>query len=100
MPTPRRRQSTRPRWTPRVMGDKFWALWYDASALTGLNDGDAALFTDLSGNGRNTTQATTTKRPLFKLGVANGLPMLLFDGTDDSLSTTYTAALGDFTIVA
>jgi prepilin-type N-terminal cleavage/methylation domain-containing protein len=34
----------------------------------------------------NATQATSGSRPLYKVGVINSLPVLRFDGTDDSMS--------------
>lgn len=62
--------------------------WYAARLETGLNDGDAvATFTDQSGNGRNATQPTSTKRPLYKTNIINGKPALLFDNVDDCLQT-------------
>lgn len=59
------------------------ALWLDASRLT-LNDLDpVTTWPDLSGNGRDATQATTSKKPTFKIDgtrrVVEG------DGTDDGL---------------
>lgn len=62
--------------------------WYAARLETGLNDGDAvATFTDQSGNGRNATQSTGTKKPLFKTNIINDKPALLFDNSDDCMQT-------------
>lgn len=64
------------------------ALWLDASQLTGLSDGDPVqTWPDLSGNGRDATQATLAMRPTYKVGIANGLPGLWWDGSDDLLLT-------------
>ncbi len=40
---------------------------------------------DKSGNGRHHRNSTGTERPTYKTGVQNGLPAILFDGTDDNL---------------
>jgi len=51
---------------------------------------------DQSGNGNNVTQATSTKRPLLKLAIQNGLQVLQFDGVDDALNNS-TALSGQMT---
>jgi hypothetical protein len=62
--------------------------WYDADQL-GLADNDpVSSWTDESGGGRHMTGAAT---PLYKTGVQNGLPGVLFDGTDDTLTATVAA---------
>ncbi len=62
-------------------------LWLKADALV-LNDGDAvSTWTDSSGNANHATGITTT-RPLYKTGIINGKPAVLFDGTDDFLTMT------------
>ncbi len=66
-------------------------LWLKANSLV-LNDGDpVSTWTDSSGNGNNFTGVTTT-RPLYKTGIINTLPAVLFDGTDDFM--TGPASLG------
>ncbi len=61
-------------------------LWLKADSLV-LNDGDSvSTWTDSSGSGTNVTGVTTT-RPLYKTGIINGLPSVLFDGTDDFLNS-------------
>jgi hypothetical protein len=66
-------------------------IWLKADAITGLNDGEpVATWNDSSINGRNLTQATSTKRPLYKTAVQNGLPVMRFDGVDDYLQATFT----------
>lgn len=55
----------------------------DGASLTTWND--------QSGNGRNVTQGTSTKRPTCKnngVDNLNGFPVLRFDGTDDFLKTS------------
>lgn len=65
------------------------ALWLKGNAIVGLNDGDPiTTWSDSSGNGNNATQSTAGSKPLYKTNVLNGLPGVLFDITDDSLSVT------------
>ena len=61
--------------------------WFKADSLS-LNDGDAVgTWADQSGNARDLTQATGANKPLYKKGVANGKPAVLFDGTNDTMAT-------------
>ncbi len=67
------------------------AVTFAAGIVSGVANADGdpvATWLDLSGNGRNVTQATAGSRPLLKTGVngKNGLPIVKFDGTDDFLS--------------
>lgn len=62
-------------------------MWMAVDKLTGLSDGDpVSSATDSSGLGNHATQ-TSTARPLYKTGIVNSKPALLFDGTDDWLET-------------
>lgn len=77
--------------------------WWDASALTGLSDGDPiSSFTDLSGGGFHATAALSSHRPTYKTGIQNGLPVARFDGSDDfmtaSLPTVATDNITQFTL--
>jgi hypothetical protein len=66
-------------------------FWVDASYITGLNDGDSVTtWSDLSGNGNDATQATAAAKPILKLNIINGRPVVRFDGTDDFLRATFT----------
>lgn len=72
-------------------------LWLKADAL-GLSDNDpVASWTDSSGEGNNAVQASGSAQPLFKTNVLNSLPVIRFDGSDDSLAVPG-LAYGVFTI--
>lgn len=63
-------------------------LWLDASRITGLVDGDpVATWIDLSGQGNHATQATASKKPLYKTGIVNSKPVVRLDGVDDEVGT-------------
>jgi hypothetical protein len=74
--------------------------WFDASAITGKADGaPLSQWDDSSGNARHATQATGANQPLYKTGIINGLPAVLWDGVDDALSTasvSHGVGTGDF----
>lgn len=64
------------------------SFWLAADRILGLSDGDAVgTWSDLSGNGRDATQATAALKPLYKVNIVNGLPVVRFDGLDDLLKT-------------
>ncbi|MCK5029182.1 MAG: hypothetical protein KAR57_06080, partial [Bacteroidales bacterium] len=58
-------------------------IWYSANSLL-LSDTDPVItWDDLSGNANDASQGTGTARPLYRTGQINGLPAVVFDGTDD-----------------
>jgi len=60
--------------------------WYSADGILGLEDNDpVGTWLDLSGNGNHLTQAITDRRPTYQTNEQNGLPVVRFDGVDDSL---------------
>lgn len=64
------------------------SLWFDASEITGLADGDLVqTWSDQSGNAVDATQATSAARPVYKTAIVNGLPTVRFDGVDDGMET-------------
>ena len=72
---------------------------YDATAITGLSDGDpVAQWDDESGNGRHITQGTAANRPTYQTGEINGLPVVRFDGTNDRLTFAGTAGSDEFAL--
>lgn len=75
-----------PPFDPRRLGSL--AIWLDASQLFGVADGaEVATWNDLSGNGNDATQSTSSKRPTYQTNILNGRPALQFDGVDDFLAT-------------
>lgn len=82
-----------------VAGLKLWlkgdgVFWQDGARTTPATaDGDpVGAWDDASGEDNHATQATANARPLLKLNVKNGLPVVRFDGTDDFLSSLLTVA--------
>ena len=62
--------------------------WYKADAIVGYVTGaDLTTWIDSSGNGYDISQAVAAAKPHYTTGVVNGLPAVLFDGTNDILST-------------
>jgi hypothetical protein len=53
-----------------------------------LNGSTVSAWADQSGNGNHYSQGTASKQPSFVAGGLNGYPTLLFDGTDDEMSST------------
>jgi len=80
------------------------AYWAEDPNWTNPGDGNAVTtWADASGNGRSVTQATGTKRPIYRSSVAglNNQPAVDFDGTDDFLESgsAFTATTGTLTKV-
>jgi hypothetical protein len=68
--------------------------WYKADAIVGLSDGDAVVsWTDSSSSAVNGTQSNASKKPIYKTGIVNSLPVVRFDGSDDFLSIGNLSAL-------
>lgn len=58
-----------------------------------LSDGAAvSTWADSSGNGYDVTQATGGNRPVYKVAIVNGKPVVRFDGVNDYLTRAYNAA--------
>ena len=74
------------------------AACYDARFLALSNNDAVDSWTDRSGNGRNATQATSTKKPTFKTGVTGGAPAISFDGGDCLVTSSYSGT-PSFTII-
>ncbi len=72
-------------------------MWLDANQLT-LNNGDPVVsWTDMSVAGNDATIAFPVRQPTFNTAQVNGLPSVVFDGSD-FLQTTGIAAMNVGTI--
>jgi hypothetical protein len=66
-------------------------VWYDASVSTSVTiETGVSQWNDLSGNGRHLTQAVTNNQPAYVTNALNGRPAIDFDGSNDSLSASFT----------
>lgn len=63
----------------------------DAGTTPVADGGTVQQWNDQSGNDRHLSQATAGKRPTYRAGILNGLPVLEFDGTADCLRTAAVA---------
>jgi hypothetical protein len=69
--------------------------WWDASASSSISlDGsnNVSSWADLSGNSRTLSQTTANNRPAYNTAVANGKPVVNFDGSNDAMLATFTLA--------
>jgi len=74
-------------------------FYVDASYITGLNDGDSVTtWSDLSGNGYDATQATAAKKPIYKVNIVNGKPIVRYDGNDDEVEASFSTLAQPLTI--
>jgi hypothetical protein len=68
-------------------------LWFDASQIPGLSDGNAVIqWNDASGNSNHAAQGTVGSRPTYRTNVVNGKPVVRFDGGDELAITNADAA--------
>lgn len=77
--------------------------WVAADQIAGLSDDDpVTTWEDLSATGADFTQATASKKPIYKTAVQNGLPVVRFDGSDDGLLSDQgaTISVNDRTCIA
>lgn len=61
------------------------SFWLDANSLVLTNGSPVSNFDDLSGNGNDFSQLSSTAQPTFITSAVNGLPAIEFDGDDDVL---------------
>lgn len=62
-------------------------LWLKADSLS-LNDADpVTTWADSSGLGNDVGQATAALKPLYKVNIVNGKPVVRYDGADDKLGS-------------
>jgi hypothetical protein len=66
------------------------ALWLDAAdaATVTTVSGAVSQWNDKSGNGRNATQPSSTRRPTYSAAFLNSKAVVSFDGSDDILGFT------------
>jgi hypothetical protein len=70
-------------------------LYFDSRRIQGLSDGTGVqTWNDLSTNANNATQATLGNRPLYKVNINGGSPMLLFDNSNDYLRCGSSSTIG------
>jgi hypothetical protein len=74
--------------TPAPLGIAGLKLWVRADAGITTSGGAVSAWADQSGNGNHLSQATAAAQPQFVTGEANGLPLVRFDGTSDTLPFT------------
>ena len=71
---------------PLEVGDII--TWLQADAIVGLNDGDAiTTWEDSSPNNNDATQGTAANKPIYKVSILNGKPVVRFDGSNDYMQT-------------
>ena len=76
--------------------------WFKADAGTSTTTDGVGIsqWDDQSGNANHATQATGANQPLYKVGILNSLPVVRFDGSNDSLSCAASAALKPVSLFA
>lgn len=67
--------------------------WWEADTLTQPDNTPVASWTDRSGKGRHAVQNTAANRPTFRTNRLNGLPAIVFDGTNDYLTALFGATV-------
>jgi hypothetical protein len=73
----------------RVGTPELWLDAADSNTITLDGSSNVEQWRDKSGNVRHAEQATTLARP--SLSTINGVQALLFDGTDDSMESTFSS---------
>ncbi len=62
------------------------ALWLRPESISGANGSAYTTWTDEGGSANHATQATSGERPTIVTAGAGGVPALLFDGSNDSMT--------------
>lgn len=89
-------------WNPGMIQTALWLDAADATTIT-QSGGAVSQWNDKSGNARHVTQGTSANQPLYQVNTVNNntMPSLLFDGSNDVLSTTLSTDLsGSFAFIA
>lgn len=81
--------------SPHTYFDLVNGLYQDSAKTTAVaSDGDVVGAEENQGSDTyDVVQATTANKPLYKTGILNGEPMLLFDGVDDYLAGAFAGGL-------
>lgn len=58
-------------------------MWFAADSLNLSNGDPVSIWNDISGNGNDAEQSVSASQPTFTTGEINGLPAVVFDGTND-----------------
>lgn len=75
-----------------IPGLKLWlkadtGVYKDAGTTLAVEGESIQQWNDQSGNANHVTQATAAARPIFKVNIVNGQPVVRFDGLDDWMAT-------------
>ena len=75
------------------------SLWLDASQIVGLADSNSIqAWMDMSGQGNDVSQTTGADQPTYQTNELNGLPVVRFDGINDTLTRATISTSGNTTI--
>jgi hypothetical protein len=71
-------------WNPSILGSSLLA-WYNAKEAASFTEslGEVQQWRDLSGNGFHLDQGAQPSRPILNATALNGLPSVVFDGSND-----------------
>jgi hypothetical protein len=72
-------------------------MWLHAASINQADGSSVTNWLDISGNGRNATQATSANRPVLHASGINGRPSVTFDGVNDKMQTGSYTWSGDGT---
>lgn len=76
------------------------AAWFTTDSLSGLANGSPVfLWPDSSGNGDNATQSSPSQQPMYVTGALNGMPVVRFNGTNNTYLAFNRPVQDDFTIM-
>jgi hypothetical protein len=76
-------------------------FWLDANEITGYADGDDLdTWVDVSGNGLDLSQPTTTLTPEYRTGILNGYPVVRFNKTTGTYGRLRRTGLAGFPTTA
>lgn len=74
-------------------------LWLKADAIVGLSDGDpVSTWEDSSTANNDFAQSTALQKPTYQTNELNSLPIVRFDGGNDSLVSGSITGLTDYTV--